>query len=198
MPNSQKAFLTSLTAAEMKKLLVARERIDVLLTEKEKLTRALDKIEGELSKLMDGAAGKSGKVRTPARKKPGRKKKVAGKKVTVKKATKKKRSKKKVVTKKVTTRKKVTKKTATRKQAKTTVKKASVGKKATGRVKLEDVVVKVIRAHGKPMTYKELIGVIVKKKLFTSKSSNFDNVLRRTLSTSKLVKRVGRGIYSVA
>jgi len=187
MPNSQKSFLISLTAAEMKKLLVARERIDVLLAEKEELTRALSIIDGELSKLMDGAGGKAASSTGATGKKRGRKKKVAAKK-----ATEKKRTVKKVAAKKVTARKKAIKKTAAPKKVKTSERKTG------GRIKLEDVVVKVIKSHGKPMTYKELIAVIVKKKLFTSKSSNFDNVLRRTLSTSKLVKRVGRGIYSVA
>lgn len=173
MPNSQKDFLTSLTATEMKRLLVARERIDVLLGEKEKLTKALDKIESELLKLMEGAGG-GASPKKHAAKKAGRKKKV------VKKVTRKKTAKKKAPAKK------------------TPAKKAPAVRKPSGRIKLEDVVVKVIKANRKPMTYKELIAVIMKKKLFTSKSSNFDNVLRRTLSTSKLVKRVGRGIYTVA
>ncbi len=189
MPNSQKAFLTQLTAGEMKKLLVARERIDVLLAEKEKLTKALNRIDDELSKLMDGAGAT--KTKSPGKKKSGPKKKVTRKKAVKKKVAPKKalkvsgkKSVKKTI-KKVT--KKTTKKTSRRAPAKT-----------SGRDKLEDVVVKVIKANGGPMSYKELISVIVKKKLFVSKSSNFDNVLRRTLSTSKLVKRAGRGIYKVA
>jgi len=125
-----------------------------------------------------------GKKTSVAKKKIARKK-VSKKTTAKKKVTKKKASKKKVAIKKVT--KKTTKKTSRRAPAKT-----------SGRVKLEDVVVKVIKANGGPMGYKELISVIVKKKLFVSKSSNFDNVLRRTLSTSKLVKRAGRGIYAVA
>lgn len=201
MPNSQKVFLTSLTTAEMKRLLIARERIDVLLTEKDKLTKALNKIENELSKLMDGAGKSPGAPKASGRKKAGRKKKAAVKKVAKKKKAKKKVIKKKVTKKKVA-KKKVTKKAVVKKKVagkkKAAPRKVKAGRKTAGRVKLEDVVVSVIKSHGKPMSYKELIGIIVKKKLFTSKSSNFDNVLRRTLSTSKLVKRVGRGIYSVA
>ena len=170
MSSAQKAFLTDLTAAEMKKLLVARQRIDVLLAEKEKLTSALDKIDAELDKLMDGAGeGKSKSLPS---------KKAVRKKIKSKKST-----------------KKVTKKTSPKATKKPNKK---VAKKDTSRIKLEDVVVKVIKANGGPMGYKELIAVIVKKKLFVSKSSNFDNVLRRTLSTSKLVKRAGRGVYKVA
>ncbi len=159
MDNAKKSFLTNLTTAEMKKLLAARERLDVLLAEKRTLTRSLDRIEVELSKLLD-SAGKA-KPKSPGRKKPGPKKNVG--------------------------RKKAGKKVTRRAQA-----------KSSGRIKLEDVIVKVIKANKGPMSYKKLMGVIVKKKLFDSKSANFDNVLRRTLSTSKLVKRVGRGIYSVA
>ena len=175
MPSSQKDFLTNLTAKEMKRLLVARERIDVLMAEKGKLTTALDKIDDELSRLMNDAQGTPAKAPARAVKKSSGKKKVAARKAV----------KKKVAAKKVT-KKKVTKKAK------------SSAAKSGGRVKLEDVVVSLIKANRKPMTYKELIGIIVEKKLFTSKSSNFDNVLRRTLSTSKLVKRVGRGVYSVA
>lgn len=191
MPNSQKDFLTNLTAKEMKRLLVARERIDVLLTEKSKLTSALNKIEDELAKLMDGASANSSTTKSSVRKKAPRKKTVTGKKVVKKKIAARKVAKKKVAPKKVV--KKVAAKKKASAKAKSTVRKAPAG-----RVKLEDVVVSIIQAKGKPVSYKDLMGIIVKKKLFKSKSNNFDNVLRRTLSTSKLVKRVGRGVYSIA
>mgnify|MGYP007005251345 CR=1 FL=1 len=72
---------------------------------------------------------------------------------------------------------------------------AAAGK---GRVTLEDVIVKVLKGNRGPMPFKEMKKVIVDGKLFKTKSANFDNVLRRTLSTSKAVKRVGRGVYTVA
>ena len=50
----------------------------------------------------------------------------------------------------------------------------------------------------KGMSFKDLHAAIVGGKLFATKSAKFDNVLRRTLSTSKKVKRVARGIYAVA
>ncbi len=194
MPNVKKSFLTSLTASEMKRLLVARERIDVLMAEKDKLTQALNKIESELLKLMAGSQ-KSPSARG--------KKKSIGKKVTRKKVAKKKVAKKKVAKKKVTKKKVVTKASGKRTTSKKSSRKTQVRKtvataKGKSRVKLEDVIVKVIKANRKPMKYQDLIETIVKKKLFTTKSSNFDNVLRRTLSTSKLIKRVGRGVYAVA
>ncbi len=122
------------------------------------------------------------------------------KKVIKKKVTKKKVTRKKVAHKKVAA-KKVVKKAAAKKKAvarKSPAKKTTTSRKAGGRVKLEDVVVSIIKSQGKSVSYKDLMDIIVKKKLFTSKSNNFDNVLRRTLSTSKLVKRVGRGVYAVA
>ena len=103
MANSQKSFLTILTAAEMKKLLAARERLDVLLEEKGKLTKSLDRIEAELSKLLDGAGKATSK--SPGRKKPGPKKKVGRKKVSKKTTARKKVSRRKVVKKKVTKKK---------------------------------------------------------------------------------------------
>ncbi|MCP4293446.1 MAG: hypothetical protein GY780_16590 [bacterium] len=157
------------------------------------MSKKLDRVEAELSRLMNGADKKPSS---------GGRKKVAGKKATRKKVARKKAAKKSV-TKKKTTKKKAAIKKATRKKAgrpklslKKTVKKTTT--KKTGKIKLEDVVVKVITSNGGPMNYKDLLGVILKKKLFVSKSANFDNVLRRTLSTSKLVKRAGRGIYAVA
>jgi hypothetical protein len=65
-------------------------------------------------------------------------------------------------------------------------------------MKLEDVIVSVIRKNRSPIAFQDLKARIIKGKLFKTKSGNFDNVLRRTLSTSKAVKRVGRGIYDVA
>lgn len=47
------------------------------------------------------------------------------------------------------------------------------------------------------MAFPDLLAKIQKDKLVATKSKNFANVLRRTLSTSKGVKRVGRGIYAV-
>ena len=75
---------------------------------------------------------------------------------------------------------------------------AKTSGRGSGRVKLEDVVLAVIKKKGQALSYKELLATIVKRKLFKTKSKNFDNVLRRTLSTSKLVKWVGRGIYDAA
>jgi hypothetical protein len=191
MPNVKKDFLTNLTAGEMKKLLVARERIDVLMAEKEKLTIALDKIDTELGKLMSGSE-KSASTPVKAVKKKSRRK-TATRKAASKKTTKKKTTKKKVV-KKAAVKRQAAKKTVKR----GAVKKSGTASKSGSRVKLEDVVVKVIKANRGPINYKDLIDTIVKKKLFSTKSSNFDNVLRRTLSTSTLIKRVGRGIYAVA
>ncbi len=84
-----------------------------------------------------------------------------------------------------------------------------LGKKVKGRVVkktapkrpakpgIQDVVVGLIRENGKPMAFQELLARITKGGLVKTKSKNFANVLRRTLSTSKAVKRVGRGVYAV-
>ncbi len=145
MPRRKSSLLKELSTADLKRLLAARERIDVLEGEKSKLVKALAKVEKELGKLMRGASGTgSGAVKKVRRKK-------------------------------------------------------SVPKKAAaGKVKLEDVIVSVIKKNRSPIAYQELKARIIKGKLFKTKSDNFDNVLRRTLSTSKMVKRVGRGIYGVA
>jgi len=201
MSRSKSSFLHELTAVEMKALLAARERIDVLESERSDLMKKLTQVENELAKLIASAEGGAKRGPKPGRKKAGRKKAVkkAAKKTakkTVKKSVKK--TAKKTVKK---TAAKSAKKTVRKKTAKKAVRKTAVKKTAgaaKGRVKLEDVVVQVIRKARKPVSFKDLLATIVKGKLFVSKSSNFDNVLRRTLSTSTLVKRVGRGIYDVA
>ena len=42
-----------------------------------------------------------------------------------------------------------------------------------------------------------IVAAIQGQKLVKTKSKDFANVLRRVLSTSNKVKRVGRGVYSV-
>ncbi len=88
------------------------------------------------------------------------------------------------------------KKKATRKARKKTVRKAAAGKTG-GKQTLEDVVVKLISRKGKPVSFQDLLNTITTKRLVKTRSTNFDNVLRRTLSTSKKIKRVSRGVYGV-
>jgi len=201
MPRKKSTLLTELSTADLKRLLAARERIDILEKEKGGLVKELAKIEKELGKLMNDAVGAG----TGAARKV-RRKKVVKKKVVKKKAGKAPRKAAKKTAKK-TVRKKVGRKKVVRKKVvrkKTTARKAP-GKKSTpakskgaGKMKLEDVIVSVIRKNGSSIAFQDLKARILKGKLFKTKSGNFDNVLRRTLSTSKKVKRVGRGIYDVA
>ncbi|MBC8422704.1 hypothetical protein H8E07_01140 [bacterium] len=108
----------------------------------------------------------------------------------------KKRRAKKVTRKKATSAKaKTAKKTVRKAKAR---KKASPRKKTSGKPTVEAVVAAMVRKHGAPMTFQEILGTITKKKLVKTKSKNFANVLRRTLSTSKQLKRVGRGVYGLS
>jgi hypothetical protein len=154
-------------------------------------------------------------TRKKAGKKKRAKKKVVRKKTAAKKAVRKVRKKKtrkaaggparrkagmKTVRRgvKKTARKKAAGKKAGRRKAGR--KKVVARKRATGRgkPKLEDVITTLIRKSGKPLAFQDMLATIRKKKLVTTKSKNFANVLRRTLSTSKRIKRVGRGIYDIA
>ena len=201
MARSKSSYLNELSTADLKQLLEARQRIDVLEKERARLQSELTAVEDELKRLVAG-------VEKPARSGAGKKaaKKTVRRKVTKKKITKKKVAKKKAASKKVAAGKAPAKKVVTRKKAtgKKTAKKAG-GKTATStrraagnQPKLEDIVVEIIRKAGKPVSYTDIMAAITAGKLFTSKSKNFDNVLRRTLSTSKKVKRAGRGIYDLA
>jgi hypothetical protein len=208
MARSKTSILNDLSTADLKRLLAARERIDVLERERAKLAADLARVEKELAQLMANAADggrPKRKARAAGAKKAGRGRTAVRRKAktaTVKKAAaKKKTASKKAATKKAATKKAATKKAATRK---TTAKKTSARKTAARktaakpRKTLEDVVVQVLKKNGGTMPFQDLKGAIVKGRLFTSRSTNFDNVLRRTLSTSKAVKRAGRGIYKVA
>jgi len=177
MAKKKASILTDLSTTDLKRLLAARERIDVLEKDKARLLKELSAVDKELAQLMGGGTTR---------------KKTTRKKTTKKKAAKKKTTRKKVV--KKTTRKKTTKKKVLMK----TTRKPRGAAAGKGRVTLEDVILKVIKGNKGPMPFKDLKKAIVGGKLFKTKSANFDNVLRRTLSTSKAVKRVGRGVYAVA
>ena len=97
--------------------------------------------------------------------------------------------------KKAKKKKALTKKTARKKPVR---RKASAARKAGApKATLEEVVARLIGKKGSALPFKEISAAITKGKLFATKSKNFDNVLRRTLSTSKKIKRVGRGLYDV-
>jgi len=190
MPRKKSSLLNDLSTADLKRLLAARERIDVLEEEQARLLKELAKVEKELVKLMSNTstarAGIGKKVRRKLAKKSVRKKSRGKKTSGAVKASTKKVTRKKVVRKKVVGKKVVRKKAAAGKST------------GAGKMKLEDVIVSVIRKNRSPIPFQDLKARILKGKLFKTKSGNFDNVLRRTLSTSKMVKRVGRGIYDVA
>ena len=175
------------TVAQLEAMLAAKTQIDELEAQRAGLLKDLDKVEKDLAKLLTGRVAS----RKPARKK-------AAKKVARKKAAKRgvKKAAKKTTRKRVV--KKVAKKAGRRKAAKKTAKRAGKAKApATGRPTIESVVVDLLTKNGEPMAFKEILGEIQKRKLVTSKAADFSNVLRRTLSTSERVKRVGRGVYSV-
>lgn len=200
MPRTKTTLLTDLSTTDLKRLLAARERIDVLEKEKAELLKTLSGVDRELGQLLAGSESAA----RPGRPKGSGAKTKAGKKTvkkTVKKAAKKavKKTARKTAKKAA---KKTAKKAAGKASGKKTVKKTAKGaprrQAASGRLRLEDVIVEVIRKQGGPVSFKDLFAAIVGGRLFQSKSGNFDNVLRRTLSTSTLVKRAGRGVYELA
>ena len=204
MPRNKSSYLEELSTSDLKKLLAARERIDVLEQEKADLLKKLAGIEIELEKLVTGLDKRSvGRPRTVGKVGAGKVVKKAAKKVA-KKAARKTTTKvgKKVAKKAV---KKVAKKSTgkvgrprgtTKKLAKKSVKKTTrVGR---GKVSLVDVVVGVLEQAGRPLPFKEILETIKSGKLYRTKSKSFDNLLRKTLSSSERFARAGRGIYTLA
>ena len=152
---------------ELRRLANTREQLDKLEGKKATLAKDLAQIDKEIARLLGALSG-----RKPVRKKAGRKKAV----------------RKRVA-------KAVPKKKAVRVRKKRAAKKVAARKAKAPRVTVESAVVALLQGKKKPMAFQDILSTIKKKKLVASKSKNFANVLRRTLSTSKKVKRVSRGVY---
>jgi chromosome segregation ATPase len=202
MPRTTK-LPTHLSLDAIKKLLQIKKRMAPLEKRKEELEKELAKIESELKTLGSGRMTTKAKRRKKVRRKKAAKKtlrkktarKVGRKKVARKKTARKavKKTARKVAAKAV---RKVAKKGARKKARKVAGK--GKGRAATGKLTLEDVVGGLIKNNKKPLAFQAILKTILGKKLVATKSKNFANVLRRTLSTSKKIKRVGRGMYDVA
>jgi len=156
------------TVAELKAMLEAKTRIDELEAQRDELVKNLNAVEKELASLLAGVKSSRGKT-------GGRKRTVARR---VAKTAAAKRGAKK----------------AGRKVAAKASKKTAPAK---GRATIESVVVDLLKKAGEPVVFQDLLATIKKQKLVKTKSANFANVLRRTLSTSKAVRRAGRGVYRV-
>ncbi len=195
--------LAQLSREELERLLAAKGEIERLEARRDELQRELQEVESSLEELVRGAAvtGRGdGRDRAGGRKKKAAKK--AGGKKSAKKKTTTKTAKKtaKKAAKKTGAEKtagKATKKTTQKTDRKTAKKPAGRRGSSGGAGTLEDVIVRVLQESGEPMSFKALLESIVMNKLFVSRSKNFDNVLRRTLSTSDRVRRVARGVYAV-
>ena len=171
MPRKRNDLLSGLSAAELRKLAKTKEQLEKLEGTKAKLSGDLAQVDKAIAKLLNSLTGKK-----KTRKKAGRKK--VGKKRAAKAAPKKK-----------------TTRVAKKKTAKKRVAKKAISKAKAPRVTVESVVVGLLKGKKNPMAFQDILSTIEKKKLVKTKSDNFANVLRRTLSTSKKVKRVARGQY---
>jgi leucyl aminopeptidase (aminopeptidase T) len=196
MPKDLSRLLTELSRDDLERLLAAKSEVEELETRRDELRRDLAEVERQLARLADTVPGRGGAGR---RKKSPKKvaRKAASKKA--KKTTRKKKAGKKTTrTTSEAAGKKAAKK-AGKKAGKKTAKKTGkkVAKAPRNQPTLEDVIVQVLQEHGEPMAFKDILGTITGRKLFKTRSKSFDNVLRRTISTSDRIKRHGRGIYTV-
>ncbi len=198
-----KRLLSSLSREDLQRLLNAKDEIEGLEQRRRALLEELAVVEKDLGRLVATTAGKQRRSTRPkstpkagGRKKAAKKtvaRKTAKKKSTAKKSATKKAPSKKAVAKKASTKKTATKKTGTKKAAPRTATAGQGAKRQT----LEDVVMGILREHGQPMPFQVLLETIVTGGHFKSRSKNFDNVLRRTLSTSERIKRLSRGVYGL-
>ena len=170
MPRTRANLLMGMSAAQLRKLADSKERLEKMEGKKAGLVKELVQVDKSIAKLLGSLTGKK-----LTRKKAGRKK-------VAKKATRK-RVAKAAPKKKVQVRKK------------RAAKKVAVKKTKAPRVTVESVVVDLLKGAKKPMAFQDILSTIQKKKLIKSKSKDFANVLRRTVSSSKKIKRVSRGTY---
>lgn len=168
MPENYTRLLADLSRADIEKLLAAKSEVEALENRRTELQKELVAVDKQIERLIGKAVGKKA-IRRPAKK--------ATKKVAKKAA------------------KKVAKK-AMKKVAKKAPKKSRKAS-AKPKMKLEDVVYTILEKNGGPMTFKDIFATIVEGKLYKSRSDKFDNVLRRTLSTSEKIKRISRGVYGI-
>lgn len=172
MPAEWSRLLSRLSRADLQKLLAAKTESEELQQRRAALLKELAAIEKSLAKLA-GGKDKISRSRAQTTVKATRRKKAAVKRKAAKSKAK------------------------AKPKAKQTGRKAAAATRGGGRQTLEDVVVAILKEHGEPMPFKALLATIVKGKRFATRSQNFDNVLRRTLSTSKRVKRTSRGVYGI-
>jgi len=189
MPRKKMVDPAALSVSELRHLLVTKEKMVKLEERRSALAKELAAVESEMKKLSAAPAGKSLRKKSVAKKvgRPGKKAKAGKVGRPAKKAAARKmgRPAKKVAAKKVG-----------RPAGKVGRPAKNVAAKAP-RVTVESVVADLIRGNGSPMSFQEIFAEITKQKLIKTKSKNFANVLRRTLSTSKALKRVSRGVYNV-
>ena len=171
MPRRKRIAISDLTIADLKRLLALKKATAGLEQRKAKLEARLASVDAQLARLIAGEPpAKRG--RRPGRK-PGRKPgRHPGRPVG----------------------KKVGRRVAKRAKAPA---RRKVARRRGGTPGIQDVVVNLIRENGKPMAFQAMLSAIQKRKLVKTRSKNFANVLRRTLSTSRAVKRVGRGTYAI-
>ncbi len=186
--------LSELSRDELERLLAAKDEIERLEARRHELKEELASVEQTLDRLVHEATGTGrGSGRTAAaRQGTGKATRKGAKKAAKTRKTARKTSARKSAGKAAGDGKTAAKKTP-RRGSRPSGKRGSAGDGGT----LEDVIVKVLQEHGEPMSFKALLESIVMNKLFVSRSKNFDNVLRRTLSTSDRVKRVSRGVYAI-
>ncbi len=174
MPRGKRLLASELSLADLRSLLAAKEKMVALEERKAALEKELVQVDAALRQLAAGAAPAVARAgRQPGRRrgrKPGPKpKRRAGK----------------------------AGRRAAAKPAKPAAARGRKAERGTGAT-LQDVVVGLIRKNGAPMPFQDILAAITKQKLVKTRSKNFANVLRRTLSTSTRVKRVARGTYAAA
>ncbi len=168
MPRGKAKLASSLTVVELRSLLAVKEKMVALEAKKAKLESELAAVNASLRKIASASA-------TAPKGKPRRKARRPRKKTAA-----------------------VAKAAASKKVARKKTRGAKVRRSGRTGATLQEVVAGLIRQNGKPMEFQTILGTIRRKKLVTTRSANFANVLRRTLSTSTRIKRVARGTYGLA
>jgi hypothetical protein len=168
MPKNLGSLARSLSVEEIKSLLVMKEQLIEAEARRATIEQELRKIDGEIVKLVKKLGASSPRRATSSRK--------------------------------PTTRRRRTRAAASTKRRTTRGKARAGAQSARGRGRggksLEQVIIDLIHSKGGKMLFPDIKSTIVRRKLFATRSKNFDNVLRRTISSSRKIKRVARATYT--
>jgi hypothetical protein len=176
-----------LSIAQIQTLLTIKQR----LVEMEKLQNQLQTMDAQITQL--ARSSRTGRGKTGGRKGRGRRRTATLSATTRRRRVGRPAASLKGAARPVLRRGRTTRKAAARVGKGNVIVRRGRGK---GGKSLEQTIVDLLKSNAKPMKFPDIKTTILRRKLFKTRSKNFDNVLRRTISSSRVIRRISRGVYN--